>query len=93
MGFPKTQSAFFLETILTAGRILQAWSERLMIGDFPTRIVALRGNHEAELLRFLEDDKFSKNGVALGAWRRSRHMELTLKPCCGARDIRRLKQL
>ena len=38
--------------------------ERLSAGDFPTPIVALRGNHEATLLSFLDDA-----GV-LGDWRR-----------------------
>jgi serine/threonine protein phosphatase 1 len=33
-----------------------AWViERLAIGDFPIPLVALRGNHEAEFLRFLDD--------------------------------------
>ena len=37
--------------------------ERLASGDFPTPIVVLRGNHEAELLRFLEDE------TAIESWR------------------------
>jgi serine/threonine protein phosphatase 1 len=36
-------------------------AERLSAGDFPTPIVALRGNHEAELLNFLEDERVLEN--------------------------------
>ena len=63
-GLSKDAVSIFLGDYIDRGPDSAGVVERLMIGDFPTRIVALRGNHEAELLRFLEDD------TILEEWRR-----------------------
>ena len=54
----------FLGDYIDRGPDSAGVTELLSAGKFPTTIIALRGNHEAELLRFLEDEKVLEN------WRR-----------------------
>lgn len=54
----------FLGDYIDRGPHSAGVTERLSAGDLPTRIVALRGNHEATLLSFLEDAR------VLADWRR-----------------------
>ena len=55
--------AVFLGDYIDRGPDSAGVIEKLANGDFPVPIVALRGNHEATLLRFLEDE------TALDEWR------------------------
>lgn len=55
--------AVFLGDYIDRGPDFAGVTERLANGDFPVPILALRGNHEATLLRFLEDE------TALDEWR------------------------
>lgn len=47
----------FLGDYIDRGPDSAGVAQRLAAGDFPTPIIALRGNHEAELLAFLEDER------------------------------------
>ncbi len=54
----------FLGDYIDRGPDSAGVAELLSASEFPTPIIPLRGNHEAELLRFLEDEKVLEN------WRR-----------------------
>jgi serine/threonine protein phosphatase 1 len=56
--------AIFLGDYIDRGPNSAGVTERLAAGDFPAPIIALRGNHEATLLSFLDDERM------LGDWRR-----------------------
>jgi serine/threonine protein phosphatase 1 len=63
-GAPTRQAlTVFLGDYIDRGPRSAAVLEALSGGEFPTRLIALRGNHEEMLLRFLDD------GNALESWR------------------------
>jgi serine/threonine protein phosphatase 1 len=58
-----TSLTIFLGDYIDRGPDSAGVLKRLAAGDFPTRFLGLRGNHEQMLLRFLEDAQY------LNAWR------------------------
>jgi serine/threonine protein phosphatase 1 len=56
----------FLGDYVDRGRDSRGVIERLARGDFPTPIVTLRGNHEDELLRYLDDPFLLDQWAAFG---------------------------
>lgn len=53
--------AVFLGDYIDRGPDSAGVVQRLSAADFPTRTITLRGNHEAELLSFLEDERTLEN--------------------------------
>ncbi|WP_442753372.1 metallophosphoesterase family protein [Methylocystis sp. JAN1] len=56
----------FLGDYVDRGRDSRYVIDRLARRDFPTRIVTLRGNHEDEMLRYLDDPAMLEQFVAFG---------------------------
>ena len=56
----------FVGDYVDRGRDSRGVIDRLARGDFPTPIVTLRGNHEDELLRFIDDPAMLDQWVAFG---------------------------
>ncbi len=75
--------AVFLGDYIDRGPDSSGVAERLAAGDFPTPIVALRGNHEAQLLNCLE------NGEAIGSWRHYGGLETLVSYAVDVKDVMR----
>jgi serine/threonine protein phosphatase 1 len=62
----RTALTVFLGDYVDRGRDSRGVLDRLARGDFPTPFVALRGNHEDEMLRWLDDPAMLDQWAAFG---------------------------
>ena len=69
---PQNVMTVFLGDYIDRGPNSAGVIDRLAEGNFPTPLVALRGNHEATMLDFLEDEN------VLGSWRHYGGLETLL---------------